>query len=91
MSHELNMPEPAKVVSVLDECIDVVLKIKNTITTTAEIGKMGLKIGGLDKAFISLEELNPDIDDSLKVFKDIQEQIETHAKTFEAMNEDITY
>lgn len=91
MAHELNMQDPNKVLSRLDACQDLITKIAGTVQTTADIGGMGLKIGGLDATFQSLTAFNEPLSDATKIFKSTQEKISEHVRTFQANNSDITY
>lgn len=91
MAHDLIMSEPKKVIAMLDEAIDTIKKVKGTIETTSQIGDMGLKIGGLDTTFKNLEQLNPSMDEAIKVFDVIKDAIEVQAATFKRNNEEISY
>lgn len=91
MAHDLQMREPAKVITGLGEAIDNIKKIKGTVETTAQIGNMDLAIGGLDVTFRNLEQLTPSLDDAVKVFETTMESIEQHVATFQRNNQDITF
>lgn len=91
MSHELIMPNPGKVQSMLDDAEAAIKKIKGTVETTSMIGKMDLKIGGLDKSFGLLEQLMPALDGVIKTFVDTKEAIRDNVARFEADNENITF
>jgi cephalosporin-C deacetylase-like acetyl esterase len=90
-NHDLNMPEPQKVLAGIDDSVDSLKKIKGTIETTSQIGNMGLAIGGLDAAFKNLEQLNPSLEDAIKVFNTTKESVEQHVATFKRKNSDVTY
>lgn len=91
MAHDLEMREPQKVLVKLDEAVDALKKIKGTIETTAQIGNMDLKIGGLSNSFSKLEELTKDMDDAVKIVQTTKESIEQQVAIFARNNEDITY
>lgn len=91
MAHDLEMRNPERVLTRLDDAIDVLKKMEGTIETMSQIGDMNLKIGGLDKTFKNLISLNPSVDGAEKVFASTKESIENHVKVFAQKNEDITF
>ena len=91
MAHDLEMRNPERVLSRLDEAVDVLKKMEGTIETMSQIGDMNLRIGGLDKTFKNLVSLNPSVEGAEKVFVTTKEAIENHVKVFTQKNEDITF
>lgn len=89
--HDLVMRDHKKVLAEIDQAISELKGVKTTIETSSEIGKMDLKIGGLDKTFLALSSLTPEIDETIKVFENTKEMIEEQVRIFERNNQDITF
>lgn len=91
MAHELIMPEPQKVLAKLDECMENISLVKSSVSTVADIGKLGLAIGGLNQTFDRIHTLEPELDNVRKVFEEVKNDIQFHVKQFEEQNADIGF
>lgn len=91
MAHDLRMEDPRKVVANLQEAVEKMKTVRDTIRTVSDIGNMDLAIGGLNKTFLNLSELDEPIHKSIQVFEAVCSTIEERAREFEAENENITY